>query len=309
MIGTLVNPFANHLFVPTFAALGGLLAAGLGLVWAAERGRLEGLERGTLFRRWLAWLVIGPTYALAALGGEATMLLLVGVLALQGLREYAGLVGLSRATSTVLLVAGLLTTGAVVLGVGGEALTMLPVAGLLLLTVPPLAGQDTSGGVRQLALAALGLLYLPWTLAHLALIGCDFEGGVGILLALGLAVALSDVGAFTAGRLFGRRKLAPGISPNKTLGGLAGNVVGAYAGFWFMQVVLPAEGRLLLLATLPLVVAVGAGWGDLLESLMKREFGAKDTGAWLPGMGGLLDRVDSLIVAAPLAYAWLRLVS
>jgi phosphatidate cytidylyltransferase len=58
---------------------------------------------------------------------------------------------------------------------------------------------------------------------------------------------------------------------------------------------------------LPLVVALGAVWGDLLESLMKREFGVLDAGTWLPGMGGLLDRIDSLIVVAPLAYYFLRL--
>ena len=127
--------------------------------------------------------------------------------------------------------------------------------------------------------------------------------------ALGLAIAFSDVGAYLAGRLVGRRKLAPALSPNKTRGGLVGNLLGAYAGLGLMHFALPAAQRPLLLITLPLVVASGAVWGDLLESLMKREFGAKDTGTWLPGMGGLLDRIDSLIVVVPLAYYYLRLVA
>jgi hypothetical protein len=82
-------------------------------------------------------------------------------------------------------------------------------------------------------------------------------------------------------------------------------VCAGYAGVALMAFALPSAGRPVVL--LPLVVALGAVWGDLLESLMKREFGVKDAGAWLLGMGGLLDRIDSLIVVAPLAYYFLRL--
>ncbi|HEX2185412.1 MAG TPA: phosphatidate cytidylyltransferase, partial [Chloroflexota bacterium] len=175
--------------------------------------------------------------------------------------------------------------------------------------------QDVRSGTRHLAFAALGFGYLALMLGHVLLLYRHIPGGPGILLALGLAIALSDIGAFVTGRLFGRRKLAPILSPNKTWAGLAGNVLGAFAGLALMGFALPGEwphgpgGPGLLLATLPLVVALGAVWGDLLESLIKREFGVKDTAAWLPGMGGLLDRIDSLIVVAPLAYYYLRLLA
>jgi phosphatidate cytidylyltransferase len=72
---------------------------------------------------------------------------------------------------------------------------------------------------------------------------------------------------------------------------------------------LPAGSRGLLLAGLPLVVGLGAVWGDLLESSIKREFAAKDAGTWLPGFGGLLDRLDSLILVVPLVYYTLRLLN
>ena len=67
--------------------------------------------------------------------------------------------------------------------------------------------------------------------------------------------------------------------------------------------------RVQLTLALPTVIALGAVWGDLVESAMKREFGAKDTGTWMPGFGGLLDRIDSLVLVAPLTYYFLKLVA
>jgi phosphatidate cytidylyltransferase len=122
------------------------------------------------------------------------------------------------------------------------------------------------------------------------------------VLALALATALSDVGAFTAGKLFGRHTphLAQRLSPSKTVAGLGGNLAGAALGVLLLQ---PQRPLLLL------VVAIGAVWGDLLESLLKRSAGAKDAGSWLLGFGGLLDRLDSLLVVLPLATAVLAVTA
>ena len=115
--------------------------------------------------------------------------------------------------------------------------------------------------------------------------------------------------AFTVGKLLGRHKLLPRISPNKTWEGVAGNVIGAYLGVALTNYALPDSGFLPLVIGLPLVIEVGAIWGDLVESSIKREFQVKDAGTWLPGFGGLLDRIDSLLIVAPLTYYTVRLVS
>jgi phosphatidate cytidylyltransferase len=143
------------------------------------------------------------------------------------------------------------------------------------------------------------------------------EGGSVLLVLVGLSTALSDVGAFAAGRLFGshgRHPLAPRISPNKTWEGVGGNLAGAAVGVALTLLALrgvwpEATWTLLQVAILPITVAVGAVWGDLFESAVKREFGAKDAGAWLPGFGGLLDRVDSLLIVMPLVYFQYHLAS
>ena len=314
-LGGIANPAAGAagapsapgaLLAPSLATLGGLLGAALAALCVVERRHLRELRHRVLFRRWFTWLVIAPLYALAVLGGEVTALALVSAIVFQGLREYAQLVGLPPLYTAVLLAMGLVSVPVALWS--REAFLALPPLLLLLGTLLPLLTQDVRAGTRHLAFAALGFGYLPLLLGHLLLLYRFVPGGPGLLLALGLGVALSDVGAFVAGRRFGWRRLAPALSPNKTLAGVAGNVVGAYAGVALMHLALPAEHRVLLLATLPLVVAAGAVWGDLLESLIKREFGAKDAGAWLPGMGGLLDRIDSLILVVPLAYYYLRLV-
>jgi phosphatidate cytidylyltransferase len=134
------------------------------------------------------------------------------------------------------------------------------------------------------------------------------------MLALVSMIAIvksSDIGQYTAGRLFGKHKLAPMVSPGKTWEGVFGGVLFALVAAWLMMAyAAPAMlwdgwfldvwiGRLALYA----VALVAAGLvGDLAESLLKRDAGVKDSSAWMPGFGGVLDLLDSLLGAAPVAY-------
>lgn len=113
-----------------------------------------------------------------------------------------------------------------------------------------------------------------------------------------MATALSDVGAFTVGKLLGGPKLAPRISPNKTWAGVVGNALGAGAGVALMSFAIADLPSWAVLA-MPFVIAAAAVSGDLFESLLKRSRGMKDAGDWLPGFGGILDRIDSLLFVLP----------
>jgi len=134
------------------------------------------------------------------------------------------------------------------------------------------------------------------------------QGHVWLLTAL-MIVWATDTGAYFSGRRFGRRKLAPRISPNKTVEGMAG---GAVAGVLVALAMAPLAGA--GLAELPLVAIAALATvlfsvvGDLFESLLKRHVGAKDSGTMIPGHGGVLDRVDSVLAALPVfavAKIWL----
>jgi CDP-diglyceride synthetase len=131
--------------------------------------------------------------------------------------------------------------------------------------------------------------------------------GVGLLLGVVLCCVASDIGAFLAGRRFGRRHIAPSISPNKTAEGLlAGMAASVVVGFVLVGSISP-WGRFSALA-LGVVVAVLAPLGDLCESLLKRDLGVKDLGGLLPGHGGVLDRFDAMLFALPAVYYLIKLL-
>ena len=123
--------------------------------------------------------------------------------------------------------------------------------------------------------------------------------GLDLLLWVFIVTWSTDIGAYFAGRRFGKRKLAPSISPNKTVEGLWGGVAAAavLGGLWVRSTGL--NPAMYLLAP---IFAVAAQAGDLFESKMKRQAGVKDSGAWLPGHGGLLDRLDGLVPVVVLTF-------
>jgi phosphatidate cytidylyltransferase len=300
------NPLADPLFARTAVTLGAILGAGLLLLLIVERRHLGELQRRVLFQRWAVWAIIAPLFSLAVLSGRLPMLALTALIVWQGLREYARLVGLPGLYRTVLFTLGLLALP-LTLVAPDTLFSALPIF-LIVGTLQPLLTQDVKAGIRTFALAAFGFAYLPLLLGHLLLIHAWVPGGPGILLVVALATALSDVGAFTIGKLLGRHPLSPIVSPNKTWEGVIGNVLGAALGTALLAFALPQTMPFWLVLALPMIVAVGAVWGDLLESLIKRELGVKDAGAWLPGFGGLLDRADSLVVTIPLIYHLARVI-
>ena len=156
-------------------------------------------------------------------------------------------------------------------------------------------------GFEFICRLTFGIVYIGFSLAHIILIRGQPQG-VSWLLVLSICIAGSDTGAYYTGSYLGKRKLIPSVSPGKTWVGAAGGlVVGGVAtvlaaAFLFQTI----DMRRLMLAGLCLV---GIGMiGDLVESMIKRSVGVKDSGSWLLGHGGLLDRGDSLLFAAPALF-------
>jgi phosphatidate cytidylyltransferase len=157
--------------------------------------------------------------------------------------------------------------------------------------------------INNLATAAFAMLYLGGLLSffvqlRLLPIGGDVaRGGMLALFSMIAIVKFTDIGAYFGGRKWGRHKMAPIISPGKTWEGAAcGLVVGILAGFVMLG---PVRSALVY----GMVVSAAGMIGDLAESLLKRDAGMKDSSTWLPGFGGVLDLMDSLLFAAPVAYA------
>jgi phosphatidate cytidylyltransferase len=163
------------------------------------------------------------------------------------------------------------------------------------------------GGPDALASVSASLfpsLYIGLPIA--ALIGIRAIGGPRVLFLLMLTVIVSDTSQYYTGRLFGRRPLAPAVSPKKTIEGAVGGLIFgtalfAVVGRWWLPA-MPLAFRVLLGVTL---VALGIA-GDLFESMLKRSAGVKDSSTLIPGHGGILDRIDALLFAAPIYYITLR---
>ena len=159
----------------------------------------------------------------------------------------------------------------------------------------------TGRGARHIGWMLVGVVYVAVPCLAILWLRADAMG-LEMVLAVLFAVWATDIGAYALGRFIGGPKLAPKISPGKTWAGALGGLAGALAVGAISAYIVPqwTIGPTLALAV---VISVAAQLGDLWESWVKRRFGAKDSGSVIPGHGGVLDRVDGLMIAVPVAAA------
>ena len=205
---------------------------------------------------------------------------------------------------------------------------LLMTATLLVLMVAQLGKNEIQEAMASISGTFFGVFYVAWLLSHavllrkfdvaaashqdpalLATLGINSETGIFLMVYALVAVVLCDAGAYFAGRAWGRRKLAPQISPNKSVeGALGGIILGVLAGLatkMLFDMYRPDWS-----AAVPWTMAIPFSFllcvvgiiGDLVESLLKRDAEVKDTGALLPGMGGVLDRIDAHLLGLPTMY-------
>ncbi|MCN0179455.1 phosphatidate cytidylyltransferase [Salinispora arenicola] len=203
------------------------------------------------------------------------------------------------------LVAGSVLTAGLAWFAGPDALTLglvVTVLGALLWRL----GDGLAGFRRDAVGATLIAVYVPFLGGFAALMAALDDGPQRVLVTL-VAVVLSDTGGYAAGANFGRHPMAPTISPKKSWEGLAGSLGAAAFGsallIWLLLDVAPWWGALFGVA-----VSAAAVLGDLAESMIKRDLGVKDMSTLLPGHGGLMDRLDSVLFALPTAYLLLAIV-
>ena len=177
-----------------------------------------------------------------------------------------------------------------------------------IISLPLFSRAPLEQSLRDGAMTLFGVLYLGLTLGPLSMTRL-LPQGEWLIFFLLLVTWASDTGAYYVGTVYGRHRLAPTISPKKTVEGLVGGLIGAiivaYAVRWWF---LPELSGLDCLVLAMLLTITGL-WGDLTESAMKRGVGIKDSGGILPGHGGMLDRLDSLLFAAPAFYYYITMAS
>lgn len=291
--------------------------------------------------RLITALVLAPIIVAIVLLGEPWLSILIGVAAFLALVELVGLLDASgyEPPQVLMIVAGLALTAAGLVAtndesVGGVVITLATaldppglvaatfVAALLLLAAVGFTRADPRAGFVTWAVSSFGVAYIGLLLpmiavvAHLAPPGGSAVSPVGVLgIGSGVAWALMlvlvvwgyDTGAYLTGRWLGQRRLVDHISPSKTIEGLAGGLVVATlaAGIGAVLVGLEPWHPLLIGP----VVGLSAQAGDLAESMLKRAAGRKESGFLMPGHGGILDRIDSFLFAAPVLAGYALLAA
>ena len=283
----------------------------------------------TFFRRLASTLVLWTVILTALFSGHKAIsdyvfLLLMVTLATTGLMEFYGIMAKRDLVCfkwSGLLAGGLLMVGTFLnltghIGTSGSPSrvndfeTGLLILFVLGLCVRQFVSRSNTAGILAISTTIFGLLYVPWLLNFIQKI--NFFPGVDgkfYVLYFILVTKFSDTGAYAIGSLIGKHKMIPRISPGKTWEGFGGAIVvstGASLVFAHFLGDHMAGMTPLHAIVLGVVLSSTAVVGDLIESLFKREAGVKDSGSFFPGIGGILDLLDSLLFNAPIMYLYLR---
>jgi phosphatidate cytidylyltransferase len=244
----------------------------------------------------LLWCVVqllwAPLFA-------AFILTVIGI----GAAEYAAMAFPDTSRSRWLTVVGALGVALGTMLGGPWPGVALAVVFFVTLLVPLTTPDELAEGVRRSALAWFGIMYVGFLTAHVVVLrDSSPEGWRWVLFTIFVGMA-SDSGGYFGGRWFGRRKLFPAVSPSKTVEGALGSILGACALALLARAVFFDRAGNAEALGVAIVVSVLGQCGDLCESALKRAFGAKDSGWIVPGHGGILDRLDSLLL--PVVFVWI----
>jgi len=299
--------FNHPLMLPLLTGVGILLALVPVIFLLASRRAGEKL-RAELWARYFSWLWLVPLILLPVLLGRLATIAAIGILSLFCYREFARATGFFRER----LVSAVVVLGIVLLTAAAadhwyHFFMALPSLVVSLIVILALVRDQPAGYIQRVAMGVLAFLLFGVGLGHMSYFAND-RNFQPLLLSIILCVELNDVLAFTCGKLFGKRKLCPGTSPNKTLGGSLGALVLTTAIFallgsqLFAGTVLASPRHLI---TMGVLLSLTGQLGDLVVSSIKRDLGIKDMGAGIPGHGGLLDRFDSLLFVGPALFHYI----
>jgi len=294
------------------------------------------LSKAQVFLRRLLSTVVLWTVILAAMFSgnryiaDGVFVLLVAFLALSGLVEFYGIAEkrglasfkISGVIGGLLLMVGTFLNLTGHLGSTGSPArvndfeTSFLIVFVLGLCVRQFVSKANTAGLVAISTTLFGLMYVPWLLNFIQKInffpfapGSPADAGKYFLLYFILITKFSDMGAYAVGSLIGKHKMIPRISPGKTWEGFGGAIAvstGASVAFVYFFGAKMVGMNYLHAVILGVILSITAVIGDLIESLFKREAGVKDSGALFPGIGGILDLLDSLLFNAPIMYLYLR---
>lgn len=299
--GSLDNPGVRLLLI----VIGGLLLAAFAAIGVLiSTGRVSSAMRSELIKRTVAWGVMVPIVALPILTGKLPTVILVTAIGLLSYREFSRATGLFRdKVMSALVAVGIVLFNFAALDHWFGLWQALAPMSLVVIAAVAILRDQPKGYIQRVGLSVFSVLLFGACLSHLSYFANEPTYRAPLLLLI-IAVGMNDVFAFCVGKLIRGPKLCPNTSPGKTISGALGAVVLTTT----LAVVLGSRvfagdlGQVQHLIAMGMLVSIAGILGDLTVSSVKRDVGIKDMGAIIPGHGGVLDRVNSLLLAAPAIF-------
>ncbi|MBU0462251.1 MAG: phosphatidate cytidylyltransferase [Proteobacteria bacterium] len=266
-------------------------------------------------KRWITALILAPIVLWILIKGNTLFFaILISVVAIFAIREYLRIVfgnDEEPISNTIKLISYIVSMALIISACLGswEILFLILAMNLMALSIFVLSRFASNHAIFDIiSKQVLGVVYIPVSLSLLIFIK-ELDGGTFWIIWLLIVIFANDTGAFYSGTFFGKNALAPNISPNKTIEGSVGGIAASMVtGFIFCQCFFNDLSLSFLTIPVSFMLAIAGQIGDLFESAMKRASSIKDSGRILPGHGGMLDRIDGLLLAIPVLYVYLVFV-
>ena len=306
-----LNPFENEIFIPVLIRLVYIFLGGFIVVVVFNLKKMNTFFQSETWKRFYGWLIMAPFFIMGIFLGPVTSVLLLIYVIYKATVEYCNILGLPHFFRNLILINGFISIALTIFYT--ELAFMLPALYFIIIMLASILRNQLSNILNFVAYTLFASIWICYGLTHFVLFYMHLQMGVKLLLMFAFAIALSDVMAYVIGKMFHKigfgvnQVIARRISPNKTYAGLIGNIAGASTGVFTLRFIDTGLNTTHLLILI-LIISVFTIMGDLLESVVKRFAGVKDSAGSIPGHGGFLDRIDSLLVTGMACYYYFIMI-
>jgi phosphatidate cytidylyltransferase len=311
-IAHILNPLNNPIFYPVLYRTIAVFALGFILIWVLNKFTLKGVWTKELGKRYLSWLIIGPLFLVAVLFGGDVALVFLGIILLFSLWEVGHIAKMPKMYRGALYFLAIVSV--YVVSYQTSYFYSLPIFYFLVLSAVAISQNDAKKGFFNMSVCLYAAIWIIFSLSHFVLLGHlnnTLDHSKALLILLGFAVPLSDVFAYVVGRAFqkipslDKHKIASNLSSKKSYVGVLGNILGAALGILIMWFAVGSYLPKIHWVILAILMGVMGVVGDITESMFKRYYGVKDSSHLIPGHGGFLDRIDSILRIIVVLYYYL----
>lgn len=308
----LVNPLLNPIFFPIIFKVATILILGFILILILEGFNFSKFKESNLGKIYIGWLILIPIYVLGIFLGGVPSLIVLFVFMSLAIREISRIANLPNVYKWSLLILSFWSIFVASFFV--QYFYTLPLLYFIVITMIAIRSNDEKRGLMHASVSLFASIWIIFGLSHSVLLGHlnnNLDNTKSLLLLIVFATSLSDIGAYVFGKFFhhigflDQYKIAPNISPNKTYIGLIGHIIGAGGGIWIMYFALGHYLPLFQWIIISILIGVFDLVGGLTNSMFKRYYEVKDSGNLIPGHGGILDRIDSILRVVVILYYYL----